>query len=166
MEMGKKIYVDFPESKIRVVADLCEETEPEMCEILWNTIKDQPLRMACMHTMSTGHFFDAKIRPSASPVKSGTQANPVGRHKWFLCDLKPRSDALHTERDVRRLRRSCYRASSGFWYRCRSGPGVLSRGLQEGRRFRLEFSVHHPHTVDHGRKPQGGLRNEQTLERR
>ena len=87
--MGKKIYVDFPESKIRVVADLCEETEPEMCEILWNTIKDQPLRMACMHTMSTGHFFDAKIRPSASPVKSGTQANPVGRHKWFLCDLKP-----------------------------------------------------------------------------
>lgn len=48
--MGKKIYVDFPESKIRVVADLCEETEPEMCEILWNTIKDQPLRMACMHT--------------------------------------------------------------------------------------------------------------------
>ena len=89
MEMGKKIYVDFPESKIRVVADLCEETEPEMCEILWNTIKDQPLRMACMHTMSTGHFFDAKIRPSASPVKSGTQANPVGRHKWFLCDLKP-----------------------------------------------------------------------------
>lgn len=39
--------------------------------------------------MSTGHFFDAKIRPSASPVKSGTQANPVGRHKWFLCDLKP-----------------------------------------------------------------------------
>ena len=89
MEMGKKIYVDFPESKIRVVADLCEETEPEMCEILWNTIKDQPLRMACMRTMSTGHFFDAKIRPSASPVKSGTQANPVGRHKWFLCDLKP-----------------------------------------------------------------------------
>ena len=57
--MGKKIYVDFPESKIRVVADLCEETEPEMCEILWNTIKDQPLRMACMHSMSTGHFFDA-----------------------------------------------------------------------------------------------------------
>ena len=41
--MGKKIYVDFPESKIRVVADLCEETEPEMCEILWNTIKDLSL---------------------------------------------------------------------------------------------------------------------------
>ena len=28
--MGKKIYVDFPESKSGVVADLCEETEPEM----------------------------------------------------------------------------------------------------------------------------------------
>ena len=87
--MGKKIYVDFPESKIRVVADLCEETEPEMCEILWNTIKDQPLRMACMHTMSTGHFFDAKIRPSASPVKSGTQANPVGRSAISRTSRRP-----------------------------------------------------------------------------
>ena len=146
--MGKKIYVDFPESKIRVVADLCEETEPEMCEILWNTIKDQPLRMACMHTMSTGHFFDAKIRPSASPVKSGTQANPVGRHKWFLCDLKP-GQMLYTLSEMSAV----------------YGDHV-TEPLQGGRRFRLEFSVHHPHTVDHGRKPQGGLRNEQTLERR
>lgn len=87
--MDRKIIIQFPESRISVVASLCTDTEPEMCDILWDTIKDEPLRMCCLHTLSTGHFFDAKIRPSAHPVKAGTQANPVGNHKWYLCDLKP-----------------------------------------------------------------------------
>lgn len=86
--MKRKIEIEFPESNIKVTATLCSDTEPELCDILWNNI-EQPLKMACLHTLSTGHFFDAKIRPSKHPVKSGTQANPVGRHKWYLCDLKP-----------------------------------------------------------------------------
>ena len=93
--MNRKINVEFPESHISVVASLCEDAEPEMCKILWDSIKDKPLRMCCQHTLSTGHFFDAKIRPGAHPVKAGTQANPVGNHRVFLCDLKP-GDLLYT----------------------------------------------------------------------
>lgn len=93
--MKRKIIVEYPESCISVEATLCMDTEPEMCEILWEVLKDKPLRMCCLHTLSTGHFFDAKIRPSVHPVKAGTQANPVGNHKWYLCDLKP-GDLLYT----------------------------------------------------------------------
>ncbi|NLC10931.1 MAG: DUF3830 family protein [Firmicutes bacterium] len=83
----KKISIYFPESNITVRASLLEEEEPELCQLLWEAVKE-PLRMACHHTMSTGDVFVAFPRPPKHPPQTGTQAKPLGRKNVLWSDLQ------------------------------------------------------------------------------
>ena len=42
--MARKVNVNFPEFGISVAATLQDESEPELSELLWNSL---PLRSAC-----------------------------------------------------------------------------------------------------------------------
>lgn len=82
----KKIKISFPESNIEVTANLLLEEEPDLCRQLWDAI-EEPSRMACHHTMSTGDVFVAFPRPPKHPPITGTQANPIGRKSVLWSDL-------------------------------------------------------------------------------
>lgn len=83
--MARKLNVIFPEFEIKVVATLQEESEPELCNSLWNKL---PLRSACCHTLSTGDLFLSRCR-SSTAIIPGTQEQPVGRHSIMYCDRNP-----------------------------------------------------------------------------
>ena len=84
--MSKKIVVELDDIKFSAI--LLETEEPELCEILWNDL-EKPMKMIGGHTLSTGNLAEGFARPSREPVKTGTQANPVGRKKWMLSQLEP-----------------------------------------------------------------------------
>lgn len=90
--MANKIECEWPEIGIRVKATLLEKDEPELCSELWKRIAT-PVKMICRHPTSTGYEFGAGERPPRHPVKSGTQANPLGRKKWLISEIKPGSIA-------------------------------------------------------------------------
>ena len=75
--MARKVNVNFPEFGISVAATLQDESEPELSELLWNSL---PLRSACCNTLSTGDLFISRCRPPRKAVCPGTQDNPVGRN--------------------------------------------------------------------------------------
>mgnify|MGYP001166921624 CR=1 FL=1 len=86
--MDRKIKLTFPELNISVRARLLEEEEPEMCDYLWNSLS-QPLKNACVHTLSTGEFVMARCRPPREALKTGTQDHPLGRTQSKLGERKP-----------------------------------------------------------------------------
>lgn len=96
--MSRIIEIEFPEVGIKVDAALLEKKEPELSDMFWDKLAN-PLKTACYNTLSTGHLFIAKPRPPKSPVKIGTQANPVGRNKVLLCDMEP-GNIVYTGLDV------------------------------------------------------------------
>ena len=84
--MARKVNVNFPEFGISVAATLQDESEPELSELLWNSL---PLRSACCNTLSTGDLFISRCRPPRKAVCPGTQDNPVGRNSIMYCDRQP-----------------------------------------------------------------------------
>lgn len=66
------------------------ESEPELCETLWDSLQS-PTRMFCRHPVSTGYEFGAEGRPPRHPSNTGSQVSPIGRKKFLLCQLKPGS---------------------------------------------------------------------------
>jgi len=82
-DLVKMIEFELPEIEIKIVASLLEQDEPELCEILWNSL-DKPLKMFCRHPVSTGCEFGGEGRPPVHPVRTGTQAQPLGRKRWLL----------------------------------------------------------------------------------
>jgi hypothetical protein len=86
--MSRKIEIEFPDVKIKVSATLQDKEEPEQCDEFWKVLK-KPLKMACYNTLSTGHYFGADGRPPRHPVKTGTQAKPIGKKALLLCQLDP-----------------------------------------------------------------------------
>jgi hypothetical protein len=87
--LTKTIEFEWPEIATKVSADLLDD-EPELCELLWKTL-EQPLKLFCRHPVSTGCEFGAEPRPPKHPVKTGTQAQPLGRKKWLLSKVAPGS---------------------------------------------------------------------------
>lgn len=85
--MAKMIELEFPEAGISVRATLNEAEEPEMCERLWGVL-ESPIRMANCHTLSTGDFFDARMRPPKHPVKIGFQAANISRIKRLYSEME------------------------------------------------------------------------------
>jgi hypothetical protein len=88
--LAKKIELEWPEIGVKVTANLLEQDEPEMCGELWNNLKN-PLKMVCRHTVSTGRSYGAESRPPKHPVKTGTQAQPLGRKRVLLSKAPPGS---------------------------------------------------------------------------
>lgn len=85
----KTISIKFPESDVTVTAELLLDEEPELCSQMWDYL-EEPKKMACHHTISTGDVFVAFPRPPKHPPVTGTQAQPVGRHTEVLwSDLQP-----------------------------------------------------------------------------
>lgn len=90
IKMPKRIKFEWPKIGITVNATLLEEEEPELCDILWKKL-ETPLKLFCRHPVSTGYEFSAESRPPRHPVKSGTQAQPLGRKQWLLTRINPGS---------------------------------------------------------------------------
>lgn len=88
--MAKQIELEWPDIGIKVSLNLLEGDEPELCETLWKNLEG-PLKMFCRHPVSTGYEFSAEGRPPRHPVKSGTQAVPLGRKQWLMTRIKPGS---------------------------------------------------------------------------
>ncbi len=88
--MSKTILVEFPYRKTGIPATLLVEEEPEMCQTLWNLL-EQPLKMICQHTLSTGDYMQGCGRPPRHPIAVGSQATPLGRKRLLLSKLEPGS---------------------------------------------------------------------------
>lgn len=88
--MAKKITIELPEIGVEVDASLLEEDEPELCDALWKNL-EKPLKMFCRHPVSTGEEFSGEGRPPRHPVRSGTQAQPLGRKQWLMTRIEPGS---------------------------------------------------------------------------
>jgi len=86
--MVKKIEFEWPDIGITVKATLLEEDEPELCDTLWKSL-ETPLKLFCRHPVSTGYEFSGEGRPPRYPVKTGTQAAPIGRKQWLLSRIEP-----------------------------------------------------------------------------
>ena len=85
--MDRKIMIEFPDVKIKFCATMLDKEEPDLCDAFWKRL-ETPLKMACRHTLSTGERFMGEPRPPRHPVKCGTQANPIGKKKYKLCELE------------------------------------------------------------------------------
>jgi hypothetical protein len=88
--MTKQVEFFWPEIEVKVSATLLEEDEPELCATLWSYL-ETPKKLICRHTLSTGCNFGCEGRPPRDPVKSGTQAQPLGRKHQLLTRVKPGS---------------------------------------------------------------------------
>ena len=84
----RKILIKFSDINVSCTATLLDEEEPELCDRFWNAL-EIPLKMICHHTLSTGQYFSTHGRPPIHPVEVGSQANPIGRKRWLLCNLDP-----------------------------------------------------------------------------
>ncbi len=84
--MTRKIEFYFPEMEKRILATLCDEEEPELCDLLWENIA-QPLKATCHNTLCTGDLMVVYPRPPKEPTKVGSQAHPVGRKLVRFDDL-------------------------------------------------------------------------------
>ncbi|MEL7564534.1 MAG: hypothetical protein AAGU27_06585 [Dehalobacterium sp.] len=96
--MCRKLEIEFSEAGITVSAALLEKEEPELSKVLWNDL-EKPVKFACYNTLSTGCLFIGKARPPKSPVKTGTQAVPVGKKQILLCDMTP-GEIVYTGLDL------------------------------------------------------------------
>jgi hypothetical protein len=86
--MNRKVEIEFPFLEIKVLATLCDQEEPELCEMLWKNI-EKPLKAACHNTLTTGDLFVGYPRPPREPIQAGSQANPIGRKLTLFSDLEP-----------------------------------------------------------------------------
>ncbi len=85
--MNRKLDIEFPDFGITVTATMLDDSEPELCNLVWGKL---PLESACVNTLSTGDFYISRVRPPhEAPKKVGTQDNPIGRKLTYLCDRKP-----------------------------------------------------------------------------
>jgi hypothetical protein len=86
--MTRKIEIEWPHQKIAVTVTLLDQEEPEICDKLWTEL-NEPLKMICSHTLSTGQLFSGYGRPSKHPETKGSQRAPLGKKKRLLSRLKP-----------------------------------------------------------------------------
>lgn len=82
-----RIKFTFPNA-YTAFATMQEEQEPECCAMIWDKLKQGPLRIACYHTVSTGGFYAGFLRPPAEPVSSGTQVDAIGHNNKMIYDLE------------------------------------------------------------------------------
>ena len=85
--MDKMILLEFPFRKTGIPATLLFQEEPEMCQTLWDLLR-QPMKMICHHTLSTGDFFHGCGRPPKHPMAIGSQASPLGKKRLLLSQLE------------------------------------------------------------------------------
>jgi hypothetical protein len=85
--MTRKITLEWPSIPITITATLLDEEEPELCQILWENLKE-PLKLFCRHPVSTGEEFSAAARPPRHPVMTGVT---LGHNKRMFCDIPPGS---------------------------------------------------------------------------
>src|ERR1035437_8308103 len=85
--MDKMILLEFPFRKTGIPATLLFQEEPEMCQTLWDLLR-QPMQMICHHTLSTGDFFHGCGRPPKHPMAIGSQASPLGKKRLLLSQLE------------------------------------------------------------------------------
>jgi hypothetical protein len=97
--MNKSILITFPFRKTGIPATLRIQEEPEMCGIVWDLL-DQPMKMICHHTLSTGDFFHGCGRPPRHPVATGSQATPLGKNRLLLSRLTPGSIVYSGGHDI------------------------------------------------------------------
>ncbi len=88
--MARTIEFEFPDLEIEFAATLLEDEEPELGQTLWENLEN-PTRLFCRHPLSTGYEFAGEGRPPTHPVKTGTQAVPLGRKKWLMTRIPPGS---------------------------------------------------------------------------
>lgn len=82
----RKIKLTFPNGT-EVHARLLDETEPELCDSLWNTL-EQPVCFICHNTLSSGSAFGAYMRPPREPLEAGYQGRPKGRNSVSYTKIK------------------------------------------------------------------------------
>jgi hypothetical protein len=70
-----------------------EQDEPELCDMFWKFL-EHPAKLICRHPVSTGGEFGADARPPRHPVKTGTQAQPLGRKRVLLSKV-PRGSVTY-----------------------------------------------------------------------
>ena len=97
--MDKMILLEFPFRKTGIPATLLFQEEPEMCQTLWDLLR-QPMKMICHHTLSTGDFFHGCGRPPKHPMAIGSQASPLGKKRLLLSQLKPGSIVYSGGHDI------------------------------------------------------------------
>jgi hypothetical protein len=85
--MTRKIILEWPSIPIALTVTLLDEEEPELCQILWENLKE-PLKLFCRHPVSTGEEFSAAARPPRHPVMTGVT---LGRNKRMFCEISPGS---------------------------------------------------------------------------
>ena len=85
--MTNKIELEWPSIEVKITATLLTEEEPELCQLLWENLK-QPIKLFCRHPVSTGEEFSAAARPPRHPVKTGVN---LGRKKRMFCEITPGS---------------------------------------------------------------------------
>jgi hypothetical protein len=81
--MTRKIELEWPSESITVTATLFEEEEPELCNLLWESI-EKSVKLFCRHPVSTGEEFSAAARPPRHTVKTGVM---MGRNKRMFCEI-------------------------------------------------------------------------------
>lgn len=82
----RRIKFTFPNG-MQIGASLLDEKEPELAESLWEAT-EQPLRLICHNTLSSGSAFGAYSRPPREPVEAGYQGRPVGRNNVSYTKIK------------------------------------------------------------------------------
>jgi len=97
--MDKMIVIEFPFEKTGIPATFLSQDEPEMCQTLWDLL-DQPMKMICHHTLSTGDYFHGCGRPPKHPIAIGSQCDPLGRKRLLLSRLKPGSVVYSGGHDI------------------------------------------------------------------
>lgn len=85
--MARKIELEWPSISITVTVILLDEEEPELCNLLWENLKN-PMKLFCRHPVSTGQEFSAAARPPKHPVRTGVI---LGRNKRMFCEIPPGS---------------------------------------------------------------------------
>ncbi len=83
--MGKMI-ITFPNG-FTAKATTREKEEPEMVAQMWSVLKDNPTKLYCYHTFSTGDVYNAYPRAPYEPVETGNQTDFVGHENKLITDL-------------------------------------------------------------------------------
>ena len=82
-----KMIITFPNGFV-AKATVRDKEEPEMVAQMWKVLKDNPTKLFCYHTFSTGDVYNAYPRSPREPVDTGNQTDFVGHENLLITELK------------------------------------------------------------------------------
>ena len=82
----KEIKITFTNGAV-ISAGVRESEEPELAESMQRFF-EEPKKLICHNTLSTGDSFAAFPRPPKSPVKAGHLGKTIGRNRLHYTELK------------------------------------------------------------------------------